>query len=325
LEETGKGFLVMSDQVEISICIPAYKRVEYLTRLLDSIAEQDFNSFEVILTDDSPGAEVSELLEDYSDEFPFVYQKNQHPMGMPQNWNEAIRLARGKWIKLMHDDDWFARPDALERLSILAEKEPDAMIFCGYSDVLLKSGKKKKRWLNSFRFRQAKKEPVSLLSRNIIGPPSVVMYKNDGRHFYDERLRWLVDIDMYVRRIADNKIVYLPEFLINVGVGDEQVTTSVHGNPEVEVPEHFYFLEKTGLKRLRNILVYDYWWRLFRNFRIFGIEDIHRFGYAGSIHPVLLSMIDWQKKIPRNLLVKGIFSKCFMFVHFLLHRNRLPV
>jgi glycosyltransferase involved in cell wall biosynthesis len=42
----------------ISICIPAYKRTEFLQRLLDSIDIQTFKNFEVIVTDDSPGNDV---------------------------------------------------------------------------------------------------------------------------------------------------------------------------------------------------------------------------------------------------------------------------
>ena len=45
----------------ISICIPAYKNVEFLKRLPDSIAVQSFKNFEVILSDDSPGKEVEQL------------------------------------------------------------------------------------------------------------------------------------------------------------------------------------------------------------------------------------------------------------------------
>jgi glycosyltransferase involved in cell wall biosynthesis len=259
----------------------------------------------------------------YSEQFKLIYQRNPKALGMPENWNEGIRLAKGDWIKIMHDDDWFSRPDALEQFAIHAEKSGDRMIFCGYTDVFVSTGKKKKRWLNSFRFAQVKIEPVTLLSRNIIGPPSVVMHRNDGLHQYDKRLRWLVDIDMYVRRIGQAGVVYLPEFLVNVGVSNQQVTASVHGLADVEIPEHFYFLEKTGIKRLTNILVYDYWWRLFRNFKIRSEKDIRRAGYHGPIHFVFKSMMYWQKNIPSSLLKFGLFSKGLMLLHYFFRKSYL--
>src|SRR5215213_9554314 len=97
----------------ISICIPAFKRVEYLARLLDSVKKQRFRDFEVIITDDSPAEEVRNLAEKYRYDFELKYSKNASPLGTPENWNAAIRQARGEWIKLMHDDDWFRNEDSL--------------------------------------------------------------------------------------------------------------------------------------------------------------------------------------------------------------------
>src|SRR5688500_12792749 len=97
----------------ISICIPAYKRVEFLKRLLDSIVIQEFRDMEVIVTDDSPGHEIEALCALYETLFTIRYFKNPISLGTPENWNESIRRANGQWIKLVHDDDWFSGPDSL--------------------------------------------------------------------------------------------------------------------------------------------------------------------------------------------------------------------
>ncbi|HEX7845287.1 MAG TPA: glycosyltransferase family 2 protein [Chitinophagaceae bacterium] len=307
----------------ISICIPAYKRTDFLKRLLNSITIQEFADFEVIVTDDSPGNEVEQLCQQYSATLPLQYFKNTAALGTPENWNQAIRKAKGEWIKLMHDDDWFRKPEALQKFADAAAEHSSAIIFSAYFDVFLSTNKEKKVMPDGLRFRQLKKESSTLLSRNIIGPPSVLMHRNDGRHWYDKKLKWLVDVDMYIRRLEDDKIVYLPEPLINVGVGDEQVTASVHGAPGVEIPEHFYFLEKTRIKRLKHILVYDYWWRFIRNFSLYNEADARKYGVEGTVHPVLKSMMRWQKRLPRKLLMKGFISKIIMATHFLLNRHKL--
>jgi glycosyltransferase involved in cell wall biosynthesis len=49
----------MDDFPLISICIPAYKRIEFLQRLFDSIAIQTYKGYEVIITDDSPDEVVA--------------------------------------------------------------------------------------------------------------------------------------------------------------------------------------------------------------------------------------------------------------------------
>lgn len=323
MEGPGASHLTMSERPFISVCIPAYKRIEFLARLLDSISLQSYRDFEVIVSDDSPGNEVEQLCRQYARHFLLVYHKNPSALGTPENWNEAIRRASGQWIKLMHDDDWFGNADALLKFAAAAQKETKAMLFAAYYDVSLSDSKEKRVILPAFRFRMLKKEPVSLLSRNIIGPPSVVMHRNNGLHQYDPRLKWLVDVDMYVRRLQTETPVYIPEPLIKVGIGDEQVTASVHGAPEVEVPEHFYFLQKTGIKPLRNLLVYDYWWRFIRNFQLFSGSAIRQYGYEGPVHPIILHMMAWEKRIPVFILKTGMLSKALMTLHFLLYRKKI--
>ena len=51
----------MHESPLISICIPAYKRIDYLQKLLDSISIQTFKDYEVIVTDDSPDESVEIL------------------------------------------------------------------------------------------------------------------------------------------------------------------------------------------------------------------------------------------------------------------------
>ncbi len=107
----------MSSQPFISICIPAYKRTQYLQRLLRSIAEQTFNNFEVIVSDDSNDDSVKKLIAQFENQFSLKYWQNQTSLGTPANWNAAIQKAAGEWIKLMHDDDWFATPSALQQFA----------------------------------------------------------------------------------------------------------------------------------------------------------------------------------------------------------------
>src|SRR5580693_3489003 len=98
----------MSMNPLISICIPAYKRTNFIRRLLDSICLQTFMDFEVIVTDDSETDEVERFCATYQSRIKLLYYRNPVALGTPGNWNEAIRRSSGQWIKLMHDDDWFS-------------------------------------------------------------------------------------------------------------------------------------------------------------------------------------------------------------------------
>lgn len=308
----------------ISICIPAYKNQVFLKRLLDSIRIQSFRDFEVIITDDSPDDSVKDFCIQYQHSLPLRYFRNPVALGTPENWNEGIRQATGKWIKLIHDDDWLASEHSLQRFADAIQNNPGAtFFFCAFRNNWLQSGKTEEVYINSFRYKQLLKQPAVLFSQNVVGPPSVVLHPNDKQFFYDNKVKWVVDIDFYIRYFKTARPVAIHEILINVGMGEHQVTQDCFGKREVEVPENFYLLGKVGIGVLKHLLVYDAWWRLIRNLEITVPEEIRMAGYNGPIHPVLLSMIRWQKKLPPFALAIGVFSKITMFVHYCLHRNQL--
>lgn len=306
----------------ISICIPAYKRVAFLQRLLDSVAQQTFTDFEVILTDDSPDAAVGELAKQYAQKFPLIYYKNPTALGTPENWNEAIRRASGKWIKLMHDDDWFSGPDSLQQFADAAKQHPNTdFFFSAYNNVFEETGETQAVHASAWRRKKLLSNPVTLFSKNIIGPPSVTMYINKNGIVYDKKTKWVVDIDFYIHYLQRHSFVYIDKALVNVGINQHQVTQESFRRPEVEIPENFYLLEKTGTKHFSNILVYDAWWRLMRNLNVRNQQQVSDAGYKGEVPMQVRCMINMQKKIPRSLLNKGIFSKMFMLASYLFNRS----
>ena len=60
-------------------------------------------------------------------------------------------------------------------------------------------------WLN----RLYLKNPYRLLADNVIGPPSVVLYKREDKTVYDKQLKWLVDIDFYIRYLKGKSFYYI--------------------------------------------------------------------------------------------------------------------
>lgn len=300
----------------ISICIPAYQRVNYLKRLLDSIVSQNFKDFEVIVSDDSNDRAVFSLLQNYYNHFSVRYFHNTPSLGTPANWNYAISQATGEWIKLMHDDDWFSSVDALKIFSENTKQE-NKFIFSSYNNVFEHSNKIEKVNMPALWKKKILNEPNVLLARNVIGPPSVTMLHRSIKEKYDTRLKWRVDMEFYIRILKQEKaFTYINKPLINVGISQSQVTQSCIYVPEVELPEGFLLLHKHGTAALRNIWVYDAWWRLLRNMKI-STESKLRF-YANEDWPlVILQMIKHLSTIPDSLLKKGAVSKSFMTLSYL--------
>lgn len=312
---------MLSRKPFISICIPAYKRPEKNRRLLESISIQNFKDYEIILTDDSPDDSVHSLLSEFPG-LPIVYYKNPVALGTPANWNYGISKASGEWIKIMHDDDWFADENSL---AVFAEgaRSNKKFIVSRYENVFDNGKVEQPTFPLSWR-EKIIDNPVILLSRNVIGPPSVTLVHSSIREQYDTRMKWRVDMDYYIRLLKELKAVEIIEKpLVKVGISSSQVTNSCINMPEVELPEGLLMLEKYGTSPLKDIRVYDAWWRILRNTHVRGTRDLKKYEGGFPWPRTLLNMASHQNKIPASILQSGLVSKFGMAISYSLNRKYL--
>ena len=301
----------------ISICIPAYRKAGQLAKLLESVLMQDFRDFELIVSDDSPDDAVRQLCVQYQQKLPIQYYHNQPALGSPENWNNAIRLARGQWIKLMHDDDAFAAPDSLRKLYELTGHDV-SFVFCGYQRVASK-GVLPPHSISAGWVQKIRKDPRLLMVHNVIGHPSVTLHRNMPGMLYDQRMKWMVDIDLYIRFLQAGSFRFSPEQLVLIGHNEQQLTHTIFTNKKVVVPENLLLLEKLGIDLLDKILVYDYCWRLMRNY---SVEDMKELQALSPVPvPVKLErLLRFQRLFPAWLLNWGPASKALMLMSWLLNR-----
>jgi glycosyltransferase involved in cell wall biosynthesis len=311
----------------ISICIPAYKRTGYLKRLLDSIIIQQYKDFEVVISDDTPGDEVQKVYEEYKGKFVIRYFHNDTSLGTPENWNEAVRHATGEWIKIMHDDDWFASNNSLAKFAAALESDSMAdFVFSAYNNVYEQENNRTETIrLDRQEESKLRTNTLRLFKKNYIGNPSCTLFRKKEGVLFDNRFKWVVDFEFYMRylRNSSGRLVYIDEPLVNASLNSSQVTSAVFRDPKIEIPENHLLLEKEGPSILKNILVYDYFWRSYRNLGINDKKQIMQNGFTGSIPLVLEKMIGWQKNIPRNLLLMGPVSKFLMLLHYVLHKSEI--
>lgn len=297
----------------ISICIPAYNRTHLLKKLLDSVRMQSFTGYEVLINDDSPGNEVTELLQQYTD-LPVSYVKNETVAGAVANCIKVMRRARAPWIKVMHDDDWFATADALQQFADAATGCGKDFIFCASNQVQLNTGEIKKEELLGERKKMLDDSLFSLFYLNVIGHPSVVLHKNDPAIEYDPQFNWVLDIDFYMRYLQQHGVYhYIENILVNIGKGDAQESAKYYKNFKVEIPEYFTLLTKYKSDLLlQNQYVFHLVWNMLKRFKIKSTGDIRATGFTGTLPDKLEGIIRYQKKIPAIILKQPPWSKKFM-------------
>jgi len=303
----------MSASPEISICIPAYKRLDFLKRLLDSISAQKFKSFEVIITDDSPDDIIESHIKNTEFSFPIKYYRNIPSKGTPLNWIEGIQYATGKWIKIIHDDDWLTDADSLQKFADAISEKTDC-IFSGYYTCFENTHKSINKTISQKRFQKIYNHPHDLFASNEIGPPSVVMFRKTITELYDPELKWLVDIEAYVRIFQRYRCVYIEEPLITMSHNETQVTNDCFRNPSVEIYEALVYCRKHGADSYKSLKSYDAWWRLIRNLSVRHFEMLQAYSRGEFIPEFLQFIVRFQSSIPAFFLQTGISSKSLMLL-----------
>lgn len=107
--------------MKFSVIVPVYNVEKYLNRCMESIVNQTYRDFEVILVDDGSTDASGKICDEYAQAYSFVHvihQKNQGPSGTR---NTGLEHAQGEWIAFVDSDDWL-ETTMLEILSKQIEK-----------------------------------------------------------------------------------------------------------------------------------------------------------------------------------------------------------
>jgi glycosyltransferase involved in cell wall biosynthesis len=231
---------------KVSVCIPAFEQPECFERALDSVTEQTFTSYEIVVTDDSRDDSVERIVRQRRQPESIRYQRNRERKGSPENWNEAIRLARGEYVKMLHHDDWFAGRHALEEFVALLDENPRAAF--GFSASNARGDDEALLFVHrptDDRLAEIGRRPKVLLLGNWIGAPSATIHRRSAELLFDPKLRWVVDIDFYVRILEEGCFAFTSKSLVNITAGaPHQVTRESEGNARLELFEWFYLYRK---------------------------------------------------------------------------------
>ena len=126
----------------ITVVVPVYNVEAYLRHCLNSIEEQTFQDFEVILINDGSTDGCLPILQEYAERNKRFTLINQENKGLGEVRNVGIRHAQGEYIAFVDSDD-ILRRDYLERMYAEIKKQDADIVCCEY----------KFQMSNGFRFR----------------------------------------------------------------------------------------------------------------------------------------------------------------------------
>ena len=106
---------------KVSIIVPVYNAEKSLARCVDSILNQEFRDFELILMDDGSKDRSGEICDGYARADARVVVVHKENTGVSDTRNQAIARARGTFLQFVDSDDWLT-PDATETFVYAAQK-----------------------------------------------------------------------------------------------------------------------------------------------------------------------------------------------------------
>lgn len=214
--EINSSFEIIPKESEpgVSIIIPTYKRVDYLRRLLNSIYNQTYRDFEVIIVDDnSPNIkEYNDLIEEFrlkNNDIKFI--RNAKNMGAPHSRNKGIHEARYDLLALVDDDDEWEPKKLEKQVSLMGKSDNNVGLVYTWAKINFKDN-----IVGEYKSRIKGQKLENLLNDNFIPSPSVLVKKRaiNAASLFDESLPSCQDWDMWVRIVqAGYSLEVVEEFL----------------------------------------------------------------------------------------------------------------
>jgi glycosyltransferase involved in cell wall biosynthesis len=190
----------------ISIIIPVYNHAKELDSCLNSIKNQTYKNYEVVVVDDASRDGVKKIIHKYRSKFgiSFNFYENSENKGAPFTRNRGFRKSKGEYV-LFCDADLILRPNMLEEMYSKLKEKPEASYV--YSSFFW--GKKKFK-LFDFDAEKLRQMPY-------IHSSSLIRREHFPKSGWDERIKRLQDWDLWLTMLNEKHAgVWIDQTLFRV-------------------------------------------------------------------------------------------------------------
>ncbi|MGL6298356.1 MAG: glycosyltransferase [Methanobacteriaceae archaeon] len=222
----------------ISVVIPSYNHEKYVKETIESVLNQTFQDFEIIITDDGSSDRTVDKIKEFDDERIklFVFEENQ---GACVAVNNCINKSKGEFIAVLSSDDFweldklekqvkfldenfdiaatFSKAYFIDENSEVIENWDNGSTYSFYENVFDVENRSKEEWSNHF-----------FMNGNCLCHPSMLIRKEiyNDVGLYDERMANLPDFDMWIRICLKYDIHIMDEKLISFRIRDDDSNVS---------------------------------------------------------------------------------------------------
>ena len=195
---------------QITAILPTWNRAEWLEKSIQSVLDQTFGDFELVVVDDASKDSTAEIIERYSGKIrTIVFSENR---GVSAARNAAISTSDSEWIAFLDSDD-FWHPDKLQKQIAQTKMRPACPLHFT-DEIWIRNGvrvnpKKKHQKKEGWIFQPS-------LALCLMAPSTVILRRElfEVHGLFDENLPVCEDYDLWLRLTAQHPVALLNEKLM---------------------------------------------------------------------------------------------------------------
>jgi glycosyltransferase EpsE len=199
----------MTDVPLVSVVMATYNRGDIISKTIENIFEQDYDSIELIIINDGSIDNTLSVLKDLNKTFNFILINNLQNLGLQKSLNRGLLEAKGKYIARIDDHDlWIDKEKTTKQVAFLESHPRFGLIGSAFkiNDT---------PFINPISNEDIRRQILmrcpfchqSVLIRNTI-------LKEVGN--YDENLTYSEDWDLWLKIATVSKVANLPEITVQV-------------------------------------------------------------------------------------------------------------
>jgi glycosyltransferase involved in cell wall biosynthesis len=195
----------------VSVLMPVYNGDKYIKEAIQSLLEQTYSNFEIIVIDDGSNDNTQFVVENEFSDSRIHYIRNEKNLGNIENMNKGLNFCHGKYIARMDQDD-IALPQRFEKQVALMEDD-SSIVLCGTSlnrfsteySIIDNRGGGDEKMKPLLMFDTAVNHPSSMFRRS-------VLIENNLKYPLD--YLYAEDYGLWYQLSKYGKIVNLPDILL---------------------------------------------------------------------------------------------------------------
>lgn len=113
----------MSDSLTLSVVMPAYNAANFITQTIESVLNQTFTDFELLIIDDGSTDNTLEIAEQYAQRDRRIQVLSHVNQGVSATRNRGVKIAKGKLIAFLDADDIWLNDKLAAHLQHFADRK----------------------------------------------------------------------------------------------------------------------------------------------------------------------------------------------------------